>query len=99
MKYSQKFGFIGVYWVKKDLRGKGYGYQIFVKAMEFLGNCEVLALDSVDDQVKNYQKWGFEVACNSLKRFTRVLPAVDNHRTTTLLSAEKAPLEKVIAFQ
>jgi N-acetylglutamate synthase-like GNAT family acetyltransferase len=33
LKYSKKFGFIAVYWVKKAYRGKGYGYRLFVKAM------------------------------------------------------------------
>lgn len=99
MKYSEQFGFIGVYWVKKEFRGKGRGYQIFVRAMEFLSGCEILALDAVDDQVNNYEKWGFQVACNSIKRMTRVIPAVDKLRTTTVLSAEKAPLKEVIEFQ
>jgi hypothetical protein len=99
MKYSEQFGFIGVYWVKKEHRGNGRGYQIFVKAMEYLSGCEILALDAVDDQVKNYEKWGFQVACNSIKRMTRVVPAVDALRTTTVLSEGKASLERVIAFQ
>jgi predicted GNAT family N-acyltransferase len=70
-KYSKGFGFIGVYYVRKADRGKGYGYKIFVKAMEFLSDCEVLALDSVEEQIPNYVKWGFQVACNSTKRFVK----------------------------
>lgn len=33
LKYSIKYGFIAVFWVKKAYRGKGYGYQLFKKAM------------------------------------------------------------------
>jgi len=99
MKYTEKFGFIGVYWVKKEYRGKGRGYQIFVRAMEYLSGCEILALDAVDDQVKNYEKWGFQVTCNSIKRSVRLPAAVDNYRTTTVLSGGTVPLERVIAFQ
>ncbi len=99
-KYSKTFGFIGVYYVKKLYRGKGYGYQIFVKAMEFLSDCEILALDSVEEQVANYSKWGFQVACNTTKRSIRNVPKVDEVHLTRIVSKPvDLPLDKVLQFQ
>lgn len=33
LRHSKKFGFIAVYWVKKEFRGRGYGVQIFTQAL------------------------------------------------------------------
>jgi hypothetical protein len=89
LKYSDKYGFLGVYWVHHKYRGKGYGLPIFERAMQILKTCEVVALDSVNEQIKNYSKWGFEVACNSTKRYQYPTEPVDKHRTTILLKNAK----------
>ncbi len=77
LKYSNKYGFLAVYWVDHRYRGKGYGIRIFMKAMEILNTCEVVGLDSVMDQISNYEKWNFKVACNSTKRYVYPTPEVD----------------------
>lgn len=33
LKYSDKFGFVAVYWVHHKYRGKGYGLEIFKRGM------------------------------------------------------------------
>lgn len=76
-KYSHKFGFLSVYWVDSRYRGKRYGIAIFERAMQILKNCDVVALDSVIQQIPNYQKWGFQVACNNRKRYAYPIPNVD----------------------
>lgn len=89
LKYSDKYGFLAVYWVSDKERGKGYGIKIFERAMQILKTCEVVALDSVQEQLPNYSKWGFEVACDSTKRYTFSPARVGKQRTSLVLSAAK----------
>lgn len=52
------------------------------------------------EQIPNYSKWGFQVACNSTKRFVTLTPKVDALRKTRLISKlADIPLESVLAFQ
>lgn len=66
MKYG-KYGFIGVYWVKAEHRGKGLGLQIFRRGMDYFKECQIVGLDAVPEQVKNYERSGFRAHCNSIK--------------------------------
>jgi hypothetical protein len=49
----------------------------------------VVALDSVMQQIPNYQKWGFQVASNSTKRYVYPIPAVDAKRVSLILTDKK----------
>lgn len=57
--------------------------------MEVMKDCEVIALDSVMQQIPNYRKWGFEVASNSTKRYTYPMPVVDTKRSCLILTDRK----------
>ena len=70
LKYG-KFGLISIYWVNEKYRGKGYGLKIFNKGMEYLKDCEIIGLDSVDEQVLNYEKYGFIKHSTSIKGMTK----------------------------
>src|SRR5688572_589126 len=55
----RNYAFIGLYIVKKEFRGKGYGLPLFNHAMDYVKDCEVVGLDAVEKQIPNYEKWGF----------------------------------------
>jgi hypothetical protein len=41
VRYDSSFGFLGFYIVKPEMRGRGYGYQIWQAGMERLEGCTV----------------------------------------------------------
>jgi ribosomal protein S18 acetylase RimI-like enzyme len=64
--YNNSFGFIGLYIVKPEFRGKGYGIQLWRTAMKHLGNRNI-GLDGVIDQQENYKKSGFRLAYRHIR--------------------------------
>lgn len=66
VKYEGKFGFLGLYIVKQEHRGKGYGIALWKKAMEYLRGCNA-ALDGVVAQQENYKKSGFVLAHRNIR--------------------------------
>lgn len=61
VKYGLFYGFIGFYIVDAKYRGKGFGIQIWNKAIDYLEG-RMIGLDGVPDQVSNYEKSGFILA-------------------------------------
>jgi GNAT superfamily N-acetyltransferase len=74
VSYENIFGFIGFYIVVPEYRGRGYGIQLWNRAMERLKN-QPVGLDGVPEQQANYRKSGFRLAYSNI-RFES--PAVKN---------------------
>ena len=70
VSYGDKFGFVGLFIVKPEWRGKGFGKQLWKAAMERLDG-RVLALDAVTAREKMYGRMGFHAAhrstCGAIK--------------------------------
>ncbi len=66
VNYDQTFAFLGFYIVRPDLRGKGYGRQIWQRGMEHAGS-RVVGLDGVVAQQENYKKSGFTFAYRNIR--------------------------------
>lgn len=64
--YNESFGFLGFYMVKKEYRGKGYGLQIWDKAIACL-KTQNIGLDGVITQQENYKKSGFKLAYRNIR--------------------------------
>ncbi len=64
--YQGLFGFIGFYIVIPELRGKGYGIQLWRAAMKRLEGHNI-GLDGVVDQQANYAKSGFQLAYRNIR--------------------------------
>lgn len=71
--YGQHFGFIGMYIVRPEYRGMGYGLPIFETAMTYLGD-RCVGLDGVIAQQDNYKRSGFRFAHRNI-RYQWVPPA------------------------
>ncbi len=64
--YDATFGFIGLYIVKPEFRGRGLGLQLWHEAMRYMGNRNV-GLDGVVAQQGNYRKSGFQLAYRNIR--------------------------------
>lgn len=72
VNYNNQYGFVGLYIVKPEHRGKGYGYAIWQHAMNALGNLPC-GLDGVPAQVENYRKSGFVYAFRQMRMAGKAL--------------------------
>jgi hypothetical protein len=66
VKYGADFGFIGLYIVEKNFRGRGFGFKIWQEAMSGLANRNI-GLDGVLAQQENYKKSGFKLAHRNIR--------------------------------
>jgi ribosomal protein S18 acetylase RimI-like enzyme len=80
--YDERFGFIGLYLVKPQLRGMGFGMRIWQHGMAYLGNRNV-GLDGVVAQQANYRKSGFRLAYRNI-RFQGVVKGVVSARVSSV---------------
>ncbi|MEU4727550.1 GNAT family N-acetyltransferase [Streptomyces sp. NPDC023588] len=66
VRYGDGFGFIGFYIARPDVRGQGYGMQLWRAAMQRLDG-RLVGLDGVVAQQNNYRKSGFRPAWNNIR--------------------------------
>ena len=64
--YDESYGFLGLYIVKPEHRGKGFGLGIWQRATEYLGGRNV-GLDGVLAQQANYERSGFTLAYRNVR--------------------------------
>jgi len=64
--YGSKFGFLGLYIVKPEHRGKGFGTELWHQAMRRLGSRNV-GLDGVVGRQRNYERKGFVLAHRNIR--------------------------------
>ncbi|MFH8889413.1 GNAT family N-acetyltransferase [Streptomyces sp. NPDC017949] len=66
VRYGSGFGFIGFYITRPDLRGQGYGIQVWRAATARLAG-RLVGLDGVVDQQDNYRASGFRSAWTNMR--------------------------------
>ena len=95
--YDNHFGFIGIYIVRPEYRGKGYGIQIFNAAMEYLGD-RTVGLDGVVEQQDNYRKSGFEFCYRNIRNQVIAVTSSDKADAANLVLASKVPFDQLLAY-
>ena len=75
VSYSGRFGFIGLYIVIPEYRGKGLGAVLWQHAMRHLKN-QNTGLDGVLQQQENYRKSGFKLAYRNIRYQGTELPKI-----------------------
>ena len=71
VRYGRTFGFIGLYIVRPEHRGSGYGLKLWSTAMASLEGRNI-GLDGVVEQQENYRKSGFGFAYRNIRFEGRV---------------------------
>src|SRR5215210_3934751 len=66
VRYGSDFGFLGLYIVRPDLRGRGYGYRLWQAGMAYLEG-RTVGLDGVVAQQANYRCSGFSLAHRNIR--------------------------------
>lgn len=66
VSYAGVFGFVGLYIVLPEHRGKGYGLKLWQHAMRYLEGHNI-GLDGVVEQQENYRKSGFALAHRNIR--------------------------------
>ncbi|KUP93858.1 GNAT family N-acetyltransferase [Tritonibacter horizontis] len=97
VNYGSDFAFLGFYIVDAAVRGQGYGYALWQRALAHAGG-RTVGLDGVVDQQENYRRSGFAFAWRNI-RFSGAVTAQpaahDGLRVSPLaaLTAEVAALD------
>jgi hypothetical protein len=89
VNYDARFAFLGFYIVRADLRGRGFGLQIWNAAMAHAGT-RVVGLDGVVAQQPNYMKSGFELAYANV-RYGGIVAPPDAPQTGVVALGDIAP--------
>jgi GNAT superfamily N-acetyltransferase len=67
VRYGSGFGFLGLYIVKAEHRGQGFGLELWRAALDHFGD-RVIGLDGVVAQQENYRKSGFRLAFRNIRQ-------------------------------
>ncbi len=96
-RYGTGLGFLGCYIARPQVRGKGYGIQVWNVGMKRLAGRNV-GLDGVPAQQANYKKSGYRLAWNNA-RHEGVLPATPSVPAgVTFADARSIPFDKLAAY-
>ncbi|WP_026163301.1 GNAT family N-acetyltransferase [Kribbella catacumbae] len=95
VRYGSDFGFLGFYIARPDMRGQGYGIQLWRAVMEHLAG-RTVGLDGVVDQQDNYRKSGFERTHNHI-RYSGT-PAGEAPTGVELVDARAVPFRQLADY-
>jgi GNAT superfamily N-acetyltransferase len=97
VQYEKKYGFLGLYIVVPEYRGRGYGIKIWNHAIDHLINeagVKCIGLDGVLSEEANYQKSGFHTAY----RATRYKYTVDRSYPKIHNAIKETQLEAIVQY-
>lgn len=96
VSYGGKFGFLGFYITKPEYREKGYGIQVWNKAIKYLDN-QNIGLDGVVAQQENYKKSGFKLAYRNIRYEGR--GSLENEKNSAnLVKLSEIPFDQLIKY-
>ena len=62
VRYNAGYGFIGLFLVTAEQRGRGYGLQLWRHAMAHVHDLGCVGLEAAPDRIRDYAGWGFRPA-------------------------------------
>jgi GNAT superfamily N-acetyltransferase len=95
VRYSEAFGFLGLYIVRPDRRGQGFGYRLWQAGMASLAGCTI-GLDGVVAQQQNYARSGFVLAHRNV-RFGGT-PRIETPRDEHLQPIRPGMIDAVLTY-
>ncbi len=81
IKYNQSYGFIGMFIVIKEFRGKGYGLCLWKHALSYLQDLSCIGLEAAPNRIKDYEKWGFKYSSETTRWILKSRDTINNIRT------------------
>jgi ribosomal protein S18 acetylase RimI-like enzyme len=93
--YDGQFGFIGLYIVRPEFRGKGFGMRIWRHGIDYLGKRNI-GLDGVVAQQPNYRKSGFQLAYRNI-RFQGIAET-EVSADAALVDVRQLPFEQLSSY-
>lgn len=94
--YDDSFGFIGLYIVKPEYRGQGYGLKIWKTCLKHLPT-QNIGLDGVVAQQDNYKKSGFKLAYRNI-RYQGTGLKTSQSRSKHITEVATVPFAKLLAY-
>lgn len=94
VKYGSDFGFIGLYIVKEEFRGKGFGFKLWEAAIASMSGRNI-GLDGVLAQQDNYKKSGFRLAHRNIRFAGK---SAKNTLPSRATAAEQIPFNDIAAY-
>ncbi len=91
--YNDYFGFLGLYIVKPEFRGKGFGIRLWESALTYLGNRNI-GLDGVIAQQENYEKSGFRL----VYRNTRYEGIGEDYASKHVIDLVDVPFDNLVDY-
>lgn len=95
VSYAGRFGFIGLYIVAPQYRGKGYGIQLWQHAVHRLQGHNI-GLDGVVERQPQYAKSGFKLAHRNIRFEGKVKPSATAN--PALVDLGEASIEKLLEY-
>lgn len=95
VSYAGRFGFIGLYIVAPQYRGKGYGIQLWQHAVHRLQGHNI-GLDGVVERQPQYAKSGFKLAHRNIRFEGKVKPSTTAN--PALVDFGEASIEKLLEY-
>lgn len=96
VSYGGEFGFLGFYITKPEYQGRGYGIQVWNKAIEYLGN-QNIGLDGVVAQQENYKKSGFKLAYRNIRYEGKGNSMAENN-LKDIVKLSDVPFEQLVEY-
>jgi [ribosomal protein S18]-alanine N-acetyltransferase len=62
VRYNAAYGFMGLFLVTPEQRGKGFGVALWRHALEHLSDLPCIGLEAAPERIADYSGWGFEPA-------------------------------------
>ena len=67
VRYNLAYGFIGLYLVRPEHRGHGYGLELWQHALEHLQDVDCIGLEAAETRINDYARWGFQKATPTIR--------------------------------
>ena len=67
VRYNQHYGFLGLFIVIKEQRGKGFGLQLWKKALTHLNDLPCIGLEAAPERINDYSSWGFNISSKTTR--------------------------------
>ena len=67
VRYNKNYGFLGLFLVIERYRGRGFGLQLWEKALRHLNDLPCVGLEAAPERISDYSKWGFKISSKTTR--------------------------------